>query len=65
MIMGFLFQNDPGIVTFHRDSAVCAKYYVCQGEVQHHKTCPGLATNSIFFCFLIVKNHLLARRANQ
>lgn len=41
-----LCQNDPGIVTFHRDSAVCAKYYVCQGEVQHHKTCPdGLVFN--------------------
>ena len=41
-----LCQNDPGIVTFHRDQQVCAKYYVCQGEVQHHKTCPdGLVFN--------------------
>ena len=26
---------------------------------------PGLATNSIFFCFLFVKNHWFAWRANQ
>jgi len=41
-----LCQNDQGIVTFHRDQEVCAKYYVCQGDVQHHKTCPdGLVFN--------------------
>ena len=26
---------------------------------------PGLATNSIFFCFLFVKNHSFAWRGNQ
>jgi chitinase len=38
--------NDENQVSFHRDPEVCKKYFVCQGEVQHHKTCPdGLVFN--------------------
>jgi chitinase len=41
-----LCENDEGQVSFHRDPEVCKKYFVCQGEVQHHKTCPdGLVFN--------------------
>ncbi len=41
-----LCENDIGQVTFHRDKDDCKMYYVCQGTVQHHKTCPqGLVFN--------------------
>jgi chitinase len=33
-------------VSFHRDRNDCKKYFVCQGTVQHHKSCPdGLVFN--------------------
>ena len=35
------------------------------GRSGHECIIPGLATNSIFFWFLFVKNHWFARRANQ
>lgn len=35
-----LCQEEAGHVSFHRDKADCKRYFVCQGEVQHHKTCP-------------------------
>ena len=41
-----LCDNDIGQVTFHRDTQDCKMYYVCQGTVEHHKTCPtGLVFN--------------------
>ena len=41
-----LCQEDPGHVSFHRDPSDCKMYFVCQGTVQHHKTCPdGLVYN--------------------
>ena len=41
-----LCQEDVGQVSFHRDRNDCKMYFVCQGEVQHHKTCPtGLVFN--------------------
>ncbi len=39
-------QEDEGHVSFHRDKQDCKMYFVCQGTVQHHKTCPtGLVFN--------------------
>lgn len=41
-----LCRNDEGIVSFHRDKNDCHKYFVCQGEHEHHKSCPdGLVFN--------------------
>jgi len=41
-----LCRNDQGQVSFHRDKNDCKKYFVCQGEVEHHKSCPdGLVFN--------------------
>ena len=41
-----LCEEDEGHVSFHRDREDCKMYYVCQGTVQHHKTCPtGLVFN--------------------
>ena len=38
--------DDPANVSFHRDKNDCKMYFVCQGTVQHHKTCPdGLVFN--------------------
>ncbi|QQP56989.1 Uncharacterized protein FKW44_001837 [Caligus rogercresseyi] len=39
-------EEDEGHVSFHRDKNDCKMYFVCQGTVQHHKTCPsGLVFN--------------------
>ncbi|XP_040573319.1 probable chitinase 10 [Lepeophtheirus salmonis] len=39
-------DEDEGHVSFHRDKNDCKMYFVCQGTVQHHKTCPsGLVFN--------------------
>lgn len=39
-------EEDEGHVSFQRDKQDCKMYYVCQGTVQHHKTCPtGLVFN--------------------
>jgi len=41
-----LCRNDQGAVSFHRDKNDCKRYFVCQGEVEHHKSCPdGLVFN--------------------
>ena len=41
-----LCRNDEGQVSFHRDKNDCKKYFVCQGEHEHHKSCPdGLVFN--------------------
>jgi chitinase len=41
-----LCDDEGGAVSFHRDKADCKMYYVCQGTVSHHKTCPqGLVFN--------------------
>ena len=41
-----LCEEDEGHVSFHRDKNDCKMYFVCQGTVQHHKTCPtGLVFN--------------------
>eukprot|EP00095_Tigriopus_kingsejongensis_P006279 snap_masked-scaffold1533_size36968-processed-gene-0.3 protein:Tk06279 transcript:snap_masked-scaffold1533_size36968-processed-gene-0.3-mRNA-1 annotation:"chitinase" len=35
-----LCDDEGGAVSFHRDPKDCKMYYVCQGTVKHHKTCP-------------------------
>lgn len=35
-----LCDDEGGAVSFHRDPNDCKMYFVCQGTVQHHKTCP-------------------------
>lgn len=41
-----LCRNDEGQVSFHRDKNDCKRYFVCQGEHEHHKSCPdGLVFN--------------------
>ena len=41
-----LCTDDEGQVSFHRDKNDCSMYFVCQGTVQHHRTCPdGLVFN--------------------
>lgn len=41
-----LCNDDEGQVSFHRDKNDCSMYFVCQGTVQHHRTCPdGLVFN--------------------
>jgi chitinase len=41
-----LCREEGNAVSFHRDKNDCEKYFVCQGEVEHHKSCPeGLVFN--------------------
>merc|ERR1719418_495340 len=41
-----LCNEEGNAVSFHRDKNDCEKYFVCQGEVEHHKSCPtGLVFN--------------------
>ena len=39
-------SDADGAVSFHRDKNDCKRYFVCQGEHEHHKSCPdGLVFN--------------------
>jgi len=41
-----LCNDADGAVSFHRDKNDCKRYFVCQGEHEHHKSCPdGLVFN--------------------
>ena len=41
-----LCNDSDGAVSFHRDKNDCKRYFVCQGEHEHHKSCPdGLVFN--------------------
>jgi len=41
-----LCRDEDNAVSFHRDKDDCKRYFVCQGEVKHHKSCPeGLVFN--------------------